>query len=84
MEALPIIELTTNHGGCGTKLYRAWGTMTRRYKSLMCDEFKTFEGFRDWAQANGYTVTSSMRRRDTKLGFYPDNLYWKVMSRYLK
>lgn len=72
----------TTHGATGTKLYTTWSRLRQRHRSLMCDTFKTFEGYREWALENGYTVRSRMVRTDTKGAFTPSNLSWVLLKKY--
>ena len=62
------IERSTKHGQCGTRLYGMWRTMHSRCENsnvpvfrvygaegkTVCEEWKDFEPFYQWAIANGY------------------------------
>lgn len=42
----------------------------------MCDEWRSFENFRDWAKANGYSENLTLDRRDNDDGYNPLNCRW--------
>jgi len=80
--------------GARTKLYDAWANMMQRtnpntsslrnrrwYKGIkVCPEWQTFEGFRDWALANGYREGLSLDRIRTVRGYEPSNCEWVTRS----
>src|SRR5215471_1520917 len=46
----------------------------------LCDEWQTFEPFRDWALANGYADDLTIDRIDNDKGYEPDNCQWITKS----
>jgi len=77
-------EANTTHGMKGTRLYTTWTGMKRRclnpnknYLSngiQVCKEWsESFEAFRDWAYANGYTDNLTIERIDVLGDYTPNN-----------
>jgi hypothetical protein len=78
------------HGEAGGKLYRVYYMMRHRCTNpkspgwkyyggkgvTLCDEWQTFEPFRDWARANGYREGLTIERKNSALGYNPDNCEW--------
>lgn len=78
------------HGGKGTNLYQRWhniksrclvrsATNFARYGGAgvtLCEEWRAFEPFRDWALANGYRADLTIDRRDNDKGYEPGNCRW--------
>ena len=79
------------HGDTGTKLHTTWLNMKARctnpnstsYKHygklgvVVCDAWlHSYETFRDWALANGYSDTLSIDRIDPTANYDPDNCRW--------
>lgn len=78
------------HGQYKSRLYKIWGDMLSRCRNpksdgyylygakgiSVCDEWKDFQKFRDWAMANGYADNLSIDRKDGSKGYSPDNCRW--------
>lgn len=83
------------HGGAGTRLYNVWKSMKDRcrnphnkfYKDYggrgikVCEEWNSFESFREWAYTAGYDETAlfgacTLDRRDNSQGYEPHNCHW--------
>lgn len=84
------VAAKTTHNEAGTRLYRIWTKMKGRctnpndpaYKRYggcgrtLCEEWKHYERFRDWALANGYADNLSIDRINNEKGYSPDNCRW--------
>ena len=81
----------TKHHETGTRLYKIWQDMKKRCHNSndpdyvrygargikVCDEWRnSYEAFRDWALANGYSDKLTIDRRDNNLGYFPLNCRW--------
>ena len=85
-----VTKKNTTHGMSNTRIYSIWCDMHRRCKDprnkrfnqyggrgiAVCDEWKLFQPFYDWATENGYQPTLSIDRIDVDKGYSPNNCRW--------
>ncbi len=86
-----LVGFATKHGGRGTKLFNVWSGMRQRCLNkdhkhyhlyggrgvTICQEWSTFQGFRDWALSSGYQEGLALdRKKPPPLGYSPDNCQW--------
>ena len=83
------------HGESQSKLYRHWKSMIyrctrpsdRAYKWYggrgikVCDEWQTYEGFKDWVQRTRPDETYTVERVDVDGDYCPGNCTWIPMSK---
>jgi len=80
---------STSHGMTKSRLYSIWKGMVKRtaceekhrdygsYKHVtLCNKWKKFIPFKDWALKNGYTNNLEIDRIDNSKGYNPNNCRW--------
>lgn len=84
----------TKHGYCGTRLYRIWKGMVARCRNegstdfkwygakgvSVCNEWLSFDAFRDWALSNGYAENLTLDRVNVYGNYEPSNCRWATVS----
>jgi hypothetical protein len=82
------------HNGCGSRLYSIWKSMNSRcnnentnyYKHYggkgvkICDSWKDYAVFKEWALANGYNDNLTLDRIDFNGDYCPENCRWLTMK----
>ncbi len=80
----------TTHGESKTQLYKVWRNMHSRCENpnfkdykyygargiLICEEWKTYEPFAEWAKSSGYSPELTIERKDNEEGYNPSNCTW--------
>lgn len=88
----------TSHGMTNTRLYRIWaGIRARCFNEndsgyayyggrgiKVCEEWDSFETFRDWALANGYRDPLELDRRDNNKNYEPSNCRWATREQQMR
>lgn len=82
------------HGGCSEKLYGVWEGMNARCRSptndgykwygrkgvSVCDEWRAYSVFREWAHNNGYALGLTIDRINSDGNYEPSNCRWITNS----
>lgn len=85
-------ETTKTHGMRYTRLYRIWNLMIQRCSNeklpyfdryggrgiRVCEEWKTFEVFAEWARKSGYKDGLSIDRINVEGNYEPQNCKWST------
>ena len=83
-------DIRTTHGDSTARLYRIWKDILRRCEDprrrgyvdyggrgiKICDEWKSYEAFKEWALSNGYNDALSIDRINNDEGYCPSNCQW--------
>lgn len=89
-----IVSLNTTHGECKTKLWHIWSGMLSRCESpstktnktyqgkgiKVCEEWHSYETFRDWANSNDYKPGLTIDRIDSDGNYEPNNCRWATKA----
>lgn len=83
-------KLKDCHHGYGTRIFGIWGNLRARCHNTkhrdyhnyggrgitVCQEWDSFESFRDWSLSHGYQEDLSIDRINNDRGYSPDNCRW--------
>lgn len=81
----------SRHGESRKRLHKIWCGMrsrcknNQRYKRFSVDpEWDSYESFRDWALAHGYSDDLELDRRDNTKGYSPSNCRWATRKQQMR
>lgn len=90
-------NMHTRHGESGTRLHGIWKGMINRCNPqnthakyhgkrgiTVCDEWRDYVVFRDWAIVNGYAENLTIERRDARGDYCPQNCTWIPLSEQMR
>jgi hypothetical protein len=86
------------HGEAGSRLHQVWGAMIQRCHNpqarqyhwyggrgiRVCEEWRDFRAFRDWALSAGYQEGLSIERLDNDAGYCPENCVWTTQQQQMR
>lgn len=77
-------QFARKHGDYKTRLYKIWlGLPHRRYRTYkpsICEEWKEYENFREWALSHGYKDNLTIDRIDNRGNYEPSNCQWITLK----
>lgn len=85
---------TSQMGESAARIYRTWSHMLQRcynpniksYRTYgkrgitVCDEWKDFSTFKEWAETHGYQNDLTIDRKDPDKGYCPENCRWVTLE----
>ena len=79
-------QINTRHGWSGSDLHKRWLNMINRVNDprkpyirrgiTVCETWKQFENFKNWALVSGFEIELELDRLDNNKGYCPDNCRW--------
>ena len=82
-------EMHTKHGESGTRLHGIWKGVINRCNPKnahsyhygargirVCDEWRDYVAFRDWAKSHGYNDDLTLERKNVNGDYCPENCSW--------